>query len=335
MSEQRAGRKGADEKLQRMLALVPWVAARDGPTLAEVCERFGCTETELVADLDRLFMCGLYPYTPDVLIEVDVADGRVWIRYADYFSRPLRLTPAEGLALLAAGKVVQAFPGADPAGPLARGLDKLAAALGVRSDEAIDVALGAVTEEVMQSLRAAVESRHQVEIDYYSFGRDEQTRRIVDPYTVYSASGQWYLSAYCHTADDDRLFRVDRVRAARVLDTPVDRAHSGGATVYEPREEDPRVTLELDARARWVAEQYPLEEQTEMPDGQLRVRLAVSERAWLERVLLRLGPDGRGVDAPGDLPRARQAAPRPGIQRYGAGLKGGRGEPPPPPRPAP
>ena len=51
MSEQRAGRKGADEKLQRMLALVPWVAARDGPTLAEVCERFGCTEAELVSDL--------------------------------------------------------------------------------------------------------------------------------------------------------------------------------------------------------------------------------------------------------------------------------------------
>ncbi|MBV9410525.1 MAG: hypothetical protein JO148_02930, partial [Acidimicrobiia bacterium] len=121
MTESRSGRKGADEKLQRLLALVPWVASRDGPTLAEVCERFGCTEAELVSDLDRLFMCGLYPYTPDVLIEVDVADGRVWIRYADYFSRPLRLTPAEGLALLAAGKTVQSFPGADESGPLARG----------------------------------------------------------------------------------------------------------------------------------------------------------------------------------------------------------------------
>src|SRR5881227_1246481 len=95
VTEARGGRKGADEKLQRLLALVPWVAARDGPTLAEVCERFGCTEAEPVSDLDRLFMCGLYPYTPDVLIEVDVADGRVWIRYADYFSRPLRLTPAK------------------------------------------------------------------------------------------------------------------------------------------------------------------------------------------------------------------------------------------------
>jgi proteasome accessory factor C len=312
----RAGRKGADEKLQRMLALVPWVAARDGPTLAEVCERFGCTEAELVADLDRLFMCGLYPYTPDVLIEVDVADGRVWIRYADYFSRPLRLTPAEGLALLAAGKVVQSFPGADPAGPLARGLDKLAAALGVRSDEAIDVALGTVTEEVMATLRTAVERGQQIEIDYYSFGRDEQTRRVVDPYTVFSASGQWYLSAYCHTADDERLFRIDRVHAARLLDTPVDRAHGGGAAVYSPRADDPRVTLELESPARWVSEQYPLEEQVEAGAGRLRVRLAVSERAWLERLLLRLGPDGRVVDAPADLAAAGRGAASRILERY-------------------
>jgi len=223
---------------------------------------------------------------------------------------------ARGLDKLAAGKVVQAFPGADPSGPLARGLDKLASALGVRSDEAIDVALGTVADEVMQALRAGVAERQQVEIDYYSFGRDEQTTRVVDPYTVFSAAGQWYLSAYCHSADDDRLFRVDRVRAARLLDSPVDRAHSGGPAVYSPRDDDPRVTLDLDAPARWVTEQYPIEEQVETKRGRLRVRLAVSERAWLERLLLRLGPDGRVVDGPADLAEAGKGAARRILDRY-------------------
>jgi len=253
-------RLGADERLQRLLALVPWVAARDGPTLDEVCDRFGLTESELVADLDRLFMCGLYPYTPDQLIEVDVAEGRVWIRYAEYFALPLRLTPAEGLTLLAAGKALQAFPGADPAGPLARGLDKLAAALGVSGDEAIEVALGSVAEPVMVVLKRAVEERRQVEIEYYAFGRDEVTRRVVDPYAVYSASGQWYLSAYCHAVDDDRVFRVDRVREALLLESsfepPADRPVPA---VYQARPGDERVVLELQPGGRWVAEQYPLE----------------------------------------------------------------------------
>lgn len=322
VNDQRVGRKGADEKLQRLLALVPWVAARDGPTLEEVCDRFGCTEAELLSDLDRLFMCGLYPYTPDVLIEVDVADGRVWIRYADYFSRPLRLTPAEGLALLAAAKAVQSFPGADRSGPLARGLGKLARTLGVAGDD-LDVALASVPEDVMATIRRAVDERRQLELDYYSFGRDEVTGRVVDPYAVFSAGGQWYLSAYCHAVDDDRLFRIDRVRAATLLDTPVQHTEgSVAAAVYSARDDDPRVTIELVPAARWVAEQYPVESIKEVRGGRLRVTLAVSERAWLERLLLRLGSDGKVVKASDDaLAEAGRLAACRLLERYRAAAR--------------
>jgi proteasome accessory factor C len=290
-------RLSADERLQRLLALVPWVAARDGPELGEVCSRFGCTEAELVGDLELLFLCGLHPYTPDVLIDVDIHDGRVWIRYADYFSRPLRLTPAEGLALLAAGTTLRAAPGADHEGPLARGLAKLAAALGVDPGESVEVALGPAPADMLRVLSEAVARNRQVEIEYYAFGRDEWTRRVVDPYAVFSAGGQWYLSAYCHSVDDERLFRVDRVREALALETgfvPPDRRPD--LSTYSPRPDDPRVALELDPAARWVVEQYPVEAVEEGEDGRLRVTLAVSERAWLERLLLRLGPSARVVE---------------------------------------
>ena len=64
--------------------------------------------------------------------------------------------------------------------------------------------------------------RRQVEIEYYSFGRDAWSRRTIDPYAVFSSAGQWYVTAFCHTVDDERLFRVDRVRAATALDTVFD-----------------------------------------------------------------------------------------------------------------
>src|SRR5213596_3010146 len=134
-------RIGADDRLRRLLAMIPWIAAADGPTIAEVCERFDLTEKELVADLQLLWVCGVYPYTPDMLIDVDIADDRVWIHYAEYFSRPLRLTPAEGLTLLAAGNTLLEVPGTDPAGPLARGLTKLSAALGVDAEGAVEISL--------------------------------------------------------------------------------------------------------------------------------------------------------------------------------------------------
>jgi predicted DNA-binding transcriptional regulator YafY len=68
--------------------------------------------------------------------------------------------------------------------------------------------------------------------------------------------------------------------------------------VYHPRAEDPRVTLELAPEAAWVVESYPSEEAEERPDGSWRVVLAVSERAWLERLLLQLGPAARVVAPP-------------------------------------
>lgn len=317
-------RLNAEARLHRLLALVPWVAAHDGPLVADVCARFGCTEDELVDDLQLLFLCGLHPYTPDMLIDVDIADGRVWIRYADYFSRPLRLTPAEALALLAAGQAVLAGPGADDSGPLARGLEKLAGALGIAAGEAVEVALAPAGAEIMATVSEAASRHRQVEIDYYSFGRDVWSRRVVDPFTVFSAAGQWYVSAWCHAVDDERLFRLDRVRAARLLDTTFEPpAGQRDFAVYRPRPDDPRVTLELDPAARWVVDQYPVEEVVELDGGRTQVRFAVSERAWLERLLLRLGPGARVVE--GDRGVLASAACRV-LARYRSAARGDGGD---------
>ena len=304
----------ADERLQRLLAIIPWVASRDGPRVDEVCARFGCTEAELVDDLELLFLCGLHPYTPDMLIDVDIADGRVWIRYAEYFSRPLRLTPTEGLALLASGRTVLATAGGDPDGPLARGLDKLAAAMGVDAGEAVEIELGPVAEDLLGTLRAAAGAHRQVEIDYYSFGRDERARRVIDPYAVFSAAGQWYVSGWCHRVDDERLFRVDRIASATPLETTFTPPRTTpDLAAYRPGAEDPRVTLELEPSARWVAEQYPVEKVEEVDGGRLRVTLVASQPAWLERLLLRLGRRATVVEGDGG---AVAAAARRLLVRY-------------------
>jgi proteasome accessory factor C len=296
-------RPSADDRLRRLLALVPWVVAADGPTVEDVCARFGLSEDELLAELDLVFLCGVHPFTPDALIDVDIEGGRVWIRYADYFSRPLRLTPEEALQLVAAGAALLAVPGADPEGPLARGLAKLAGVLGVELADALDVELGTVSPALLDGLRAAADEGRSVEIDYYAYGRDARTRRVVDPEAVYAADGEWYLSAWCHLAEAPRRFRVDRIRSSRVLDRPDGdgaarrrRREAVSRTVFEPSPEDPRVVLELEPQARWVVEQYPVEEVDELGGGRVRVRLVAGERAWLERLLLRLGRFGRAVE---------------------------------------
>jgi proteasome accessory factor C len=273
------------------------VAANDGPAIAEVCRRFEITERELLADLELLFLCGVYPFTPDVLIEVDIADGRVWLHFADYFRRPLRLTGPEGLALMSAGSALLGVPGADADGALARALAKLETVLGVGASDALDVELGPVAPGLLAKVQAAAAGRHRIEMDYYSFGRDDRSTRVVEPWRVFNTHGQWYLAGWCHQVDAERLFRVDRISHLRVLDETFEAPADGpDGRVFHGTDDDPVVVLDLSPPARWVAEQYPNEGVTEQPDGRLRVRLRVSEAAWLERVLLRVGSHAAMVE---------------------------------------
>jgi proteasome accessory factor C len=294
-----------------LLAIVPWVAANDGPAIAEVCRRFGVTERELLADLDLLFLCGVYPFTPDVLIEVDIADGRVWIRFADWFRRPLRLTPPEGLALMGAGSALMRMPGADEDGALARALAKLATVLGIGAEDAVEVELGPVTPGLLQLVQEATATHHRIELDYYSFGRDDRTVRVVEPWRVFNAQSNWYLSGWCQQAGGERLFRMDRVRRAVVLEEqfePPAPVSDAPPAVFHPSAGDPVVVLDLAPGATWVAEQYPNEGVSKRPGGGLRVTLRISERAWLERLLLRAGPLATVVE--GDVTVGPAAAGR-------------------------
>ena len=94
----------AGTEVQRILAIVPWIVANPGASKEEIATRFGMTLEQLDEDLLLVLMIGVPPYSPGDYLDVDDDGEFVTIRLADQFSRPLRLTPAEGLALLAAGR---------------------------------------------------------------------------------------------------------------------------------------------------------------------------------------------------------------------------------------
>lgn len=291
-------RTGASDRVARLLAMVPWIAANDGPTIDEICKRFGVTRGHLMDDLAVIAMVGVPPYTPDTLIEVTVEGDRVWLRFADVFARPLHLTPEQGLALVAAGQAAQDVLGGEQAGPLSGAVAKVAEVLGIEPGEAVSVALGETRPDVLAALRRAAGKHRRARIDYYAYSRDERSVREIDPYEVFADEGFWYVRAHCHTAGGERLFRVDRVYAVELLDQTFDppavAPHHG---VFAPGPAVPRVTLDLEPPAHWVAESYPVEADEGRPGGVRRVRLAVASATWLQRLLVRLGPDARVVEA--------------------------------------
>ena len=71
--------------------------------------------------------------------------------------------------------------------------------------------------------------------------------------------------------------------------------------------------LRLTAAARWVVERYPVDEVVELRGGAVRATFPVASQRWLERLLVRLGPEA-DVVAPAEWRElgARRRPPRPG-----------------------
>jgi proteasome accessory factor C len=315
-------RTDAGTRLHRLLAVLTWLARQGRAPVAELAERFGIGPDELIADLELAACCGLPPYTPDQLMEIMVDEEEVVANLGPELARPRRLTAAEGFALATSARAIEAVPGADPDGSLARGLDKLEAVLGDRGRLRID--LGEPPH--LAELRRAVGAGEQVELGYYSVSSDEESVRVVDPVSVVALDGRWYLDGYCHRADDMRRFRVDRVLSLRPTGqkVPADRPRVGageaegsdppprevGEAAFVPGPDALVARVAVDDAGRWLSEAVPTLGQAELPDGRTVIRIAVASTVWFDRLLLRLGPHAEVLGPPALVASGRQAAQR-------------------------
>ncbi|MDH4113145.1 MAG: WYL domain-containing protein [Actinomycetota bacterium] len=304
------------DRLGRMLAIVPYLVQHPGSSLDDVARLYDVAPAQLRRDLDLLFMSGLPPYGPGDLIDVEVdEDDHIWITMADHFSRPLRLSRQEALAITLRAAELLATPGLPEAPALASALEKLRDSLGpdtAGSGEAIEAAAGGRPAEHLETLRRAARRRERITIEYFAGSTGEWTTRDVEPEEVFSAMGNWYVAAWDVAADDERLFRADRVRAVTPAGVTFEPRGLGGAgrALYTPTGEEVPVRLLLRPPARWIAEYYVTVDPVELDDGSLEVTLPAAQLGWVAALLLRVGADAEvrsppeAVEAVRDLARA-------------------------------
>lgn len=280
-------------RLSRILALIPYVLEHQSADVDEIRERFGYTSEQLTRDLNTVFVCGLPGYGPGDLMEAYIDEDEVVIDAAHYFSNAPRLTPSEALALLAAGMTLIASDQASPA--LERAVRKLSKAIlpGVESTLAVDVLDESAN---VGKLREAAAQQKVVSITYLSVGKEETTRRDVEPWSVFAALGKWYVTGFCRLVGDERTFRVDRIRELSSSDETFERP----ATVpipgvgYTASDDDVVCEISLSPRAYWVMEYYPVEVIREGPRS-TKIRFSSPDVEVPARLLLRLGDDARLV----------------------------------------
>lgn len=302
---------GTLRRLERILAMVPWLLEHPGVSVDEVSERFDAPRAEVLHDLDVLGYCGLPGYGGGDLVEASIVGDRVVVRMADFFRRPLRLSLREAVTLVLAARALASVEGLAESQALRSALGKLERMLGAavaddRLDEQVTpriaVDLTAAGDEHLPVLRRALQQRRVVRLTYRSASKGEETERDVEPWTLAGAHGSWYLQGYCRTVQAPRDFRLDRIRHLDVTDEVAEPVQGSGAPApprYEPGPDDEQIVLDLAPEAWWVAEWAVVEDVSD-DDHTRRVTLRTGHREWLARLLLGLGPAVRVVE-PADL----------------------------------
>ena len=148
--------------------------------------------------------------------------------------------------------------------------------------ETVSIAAGRpqapASSEVFLTLAAAVGEQRRVLLRYRS-GWSRETEREVDPYGVMHLEGYWYAVGHCHLREGMRLFRLDRILDAEMLEETF--ARPGGL-------DSPGAVLSSVANTpgdRWSVEVL-LETRAEVVRGQLPpvgLSLEQTERGTLLR----------------------------------------------------
>ena len=280
-------------RINRLLAMLPWVIANPGSSVDEVCERFGYRRSDLIKDLNTVFVCGLPGYGPGDLMDASIDDDEIVVEMADYFSRPLRLTAPEALGILASGKAVQSAGSGGDA--LDRAILKLE---GMLLPEGADAVVVDIPEPALVGeLRTAASEGSVMQIDHTSVASGAARIRDIEPWAVFTTLGNWYVSGFCRSADAERVFRIDRIRTVTPTGerfTPNPTPHDASIR-YTPGDDDVHVTIRLFGDARWVADYYPVDVIDDGPD-MMTIQMSVGDAAVAARLLIRLGSTAEVVE---------------------------------------
>ncbi len=283
-----------DARLERLLTMIPFIIKNQPVSLTELATTFGVSAKQVEKDLDLLWVCGTPDYYPDDLIDVLWEGDRVSLRMADYFFRPLRFTRQELGALRVAAEALRDLSALPETDSLASALAKIAATLRSEAEGDVPIHLEQAPAQYLELLRQAEAAHTQVEMEYFTWGKETLSERRLEPHSLFYALGNWYVSGWDHASGETRVFRVDRIR--RLTDTgepftrlpePLDEAALFSFASVASVE----VRLSFDASlGRWASEQDIYESVKVLEDGSAVCSLKTDNLGWVERELLRLGP---------------------------------------------
>lgn len=262
----------------RLLDLVPYLSSHQGIELRTLAQDFDVSQSQMIADLTTLWMCGLPGYTPLELMDLSFDSGFVTIHNAETLARPRTLNDEESIALLLGlDLVIESLP--QERTDLKTSAMELVGKLSARTSIPAKLsAIPAMPGSVRSLIESALLKKSALKIVYHSSYSDTISTRLVVPLELRVEGGHEYVWALCHNAHATRVFRLDRIQSAEVAPLPraqpMDVAHAQSAMIP--------YTIRIHSRPREVMERFSLDKDSLDKD----LQLTSYSREWIRRSVL-------------------------------------------------
>src|SRR5258708_4661842 len=250
------------KRSDRMLAVVLELQAHGVRRAEDLAATFEISIRTIYRDIQALCEAG---------VPIVAEPGRGYSLVEGYFLPPLRFSADEAVMLLLGADVMVKSFDADYAAAAEGAARKIAGVLPVEMRGEVQslresirfIAERTASEqgiEFLRMVRRAIVAQHTLRFHYTARrsqeGASVQSQREADPYALVHTNGAWSLIAFCHTRNDIRYFRLERMEQLTVLERTFKRPPS-----YRPQtrgDTDRRIVVRaLFEReiARWVREE--------------------------------------------------------------------------------
>ncbi|MGD1893914.1 MAG: helix-turn-helix transcriptional regulator [Cyclobacteriaceae bacterium] len=206
-------------RIDRLAAILIQLQSQRITRAQDIADRFDISLRTVYRDIRALEEAGV-PIGSEAGVGYFLAGG--------YRLPPVHFTPEEARSLLVAGKFVDRLTDASVQKQHEGALYKIKAVLKEEHQEMLDDLENKVAvlnppsqnqepaELHLEKIQQALLARRVVEMDYFSPGSGQFTRRGIEPIGMVYYGDAWHIIAYCQLRQDYRDFRLDRMSKLEV-----------------------------------------------------------------------------------------------------------------------
>lgn len=241
-------------RIDRLSAILIQLQSRRVVKASDIAQRFGISIRTVYRDIRALEEAGI-PLIGEAGAGYSLVDG--------YRLPPIVFSREEAIAMLTAEKLVEKLTDRANGVHYNSAMFKIKAVLQTAEKdllEHIDKHIEVLPSNrlnlrepsdlnLLQTILKSIAEKKILHIRYFTHSRQEITERNIEPLGIFFLENYWHLIAFCHSRNDYRNFRLDRIQNLQLTETAFQHAHPS-IKDYLKRVDDSRrfesVTIKVD-----------------------------------------------------------------------------------------